>query len=107
MNWFLANRSDLARHISYCERGGTHGHRLLAIPSRERLARLIAYLLDEREFLSPFGIRSLSRYHEAHPFSLHVQGEHKVVRYVPVKAIVGCLVATRTGEAPSGSQLLT
>ncbi len=53
MNWFLANRSDLARHISYCERGGTHGHRLLAIPSRERLARLIAYLLDEREFLSP------------------------------------------------------
>lgn len=83
MEWFLANRSDLAKHISYCERGGTHGQRLLAIPSRERLARLIAYLLDEKEFLSPFGIRSLSRYHEAHPFSLHVQGEHKVVRYVP------------------------
>jgi hypothetical protein len=83
MEWFLANRSDLAKHISYCERGGTHGHRLLAIPSRDRLARLLAYLLDEKEFLSPFGIRSLSRYHESHPFSLHVQGEHKVVRYVP------------------------
>ena len=83
MEWFLANRSDLAKHISYCEQGGTHGHRLLAIPSRERLARLLAYLLDEKEFLSPFGVRSLSRYHESHPFSLHVQGEHKVVRYVP------------------------
>ncbi len=83
MDWFIANRSDLARHISYCEKGGTHGHRLLAIPSRERLARLLAYLLDENEFLSPFGIRSLSRYHEANPFALHVQGEHKVVRYVP------------------------
>ncbi len=83
MDWFIANRSDLARHISYCEKGGTHGHRLLAIPSRERLARLLAYLLDEDEFLSPFGIRSLSRYHEANPFALHVQGEHKVVRYVP------------------------
>ena len=83
MEWFLANRSDLAKHISYCEQGGTHGHRLLAIPSRERLARLLAYLLDEKEFLSPFGIRSLSRYHESHPFSLQVQGEHKVVRYVP------------------------
>jgi glycogen debranching enzyme len=56
---------------------------LLALPSRERLKRLLAYLLDEREFLSPFGIRSLSRYHEANPFELHVQGEHKTVRYVP------------------------
>ncbi len=83
MDWFLAHRSDLAVHVSYCRRGGAHGHRLLALPSRERLKRLLAYLLDEREFLSPFGIRSLSRYHEAHPFELHVQGEHKVVRYVP------------------------
>jgi hypothetical protein len=83
MDWFLTNRSELAKHISYCQRGGTHGHRLLAIPSRDRLARLMAYLLDEKEFLSPFGIRSLSRYHETHPFTLHVQGEHNVVRYVP------------------------
>ncbi len=83
MDWFLAHRSDLAVHVSYCRRGGAHGHRLLALPSRERLKRLLAYLLDEREFLSPFGIRSLSRYHEANPFELHVQGEHKVVRYVP------------------------
>ena len=83
MEWFLAHRSDLAVHVSYCRRGGAHGHRLLALPSRARLERLLAYLLDEREFLSPFGIRSLSRYHEAHPFMLHVQGEHKIVRYVP------------------------
>ncbi len=83
MDWFLTNRSDLARHVSYCQQGGTHGHRLLAIPSRERLARLLAYLLDEQEFLSPFGIRSLSRFHKANPFSLDVQGEHEDVRYVP------------------------
>jgi hypothetical protein len=83
MEWFLAHRSDLAVHVSYCRRGGAHGHRLLALPSRERLQRLLAYLLDEREFLSPFGIRSLSRYHEANPFELHLQGEQKTVRYVP------------------------
>lgn len=83
MDWFIANRSDLARHISYCQRGGAHGHRLLAIPSRERLIRLLAYLLDEQEFLSPFGIRSLSRHHQLHPFTLHFHGEHSVVRYVP------------------------
>ena len=83
MDWFLMHRSDLARHVSYCQKGGTHGHRLLAIPSRERLTRLLAYLFDESEFLSPYGIRSLSRFHEQYPFTLHVQGEHKVVRYVP------------------------
>jgi hypothetical protein len=83
MDWFLAHRCDLARHVSYCQKGGANGHRLLAIPSRDRLKRLLAYLLDESEFLSPYGIRSLSRHHEEHPFSLHVQGEHKVVRYVP------------------------
>ncbi len=107
MNWFLANRSDLARHISYCERGGTHGHRLLAIPSRERLARLIAYLLDEREFLSPFGIRSLSRYHEAHRSRYTFKVSIKLCVMFPVKATVVCLVATRTGEVQSGFQLLT
>jgi hypothetical protein len=86
MDWFLSHRTDLAQHISYCEKGGTHGHRLLAIPSQERLARLVRYLLDESEFLSPYGIRSLSRYHEEHPFSLDVHGEHRTVRYVPAES---------------------
>jgi len=83
MDWFLDHRADLAHHVSYCESGGTHGHRLLAIPSRERLERLLGYLLDEKEFLSPFGIRSLSRHHEAQPFTLHLNGGDLTVRYVP------------------------
>jgi hypothetical protein len=83
MDWFLQHRADLAHHVSYCESGGTHGHRLLAIPSRERLQRLLGYLLDEKEFLSPFGIRSLSKYHEAHPFTLHINGGEHTVSYVP------------------------
>ncbi len=83
MDWFLQHRADLAHHVSYCESGGTHGHRLLAIPSRERLERLLGYLLDEQEFLSPFGIRSLSKYHEAHPYTLHLNGGDHTVAYVP------------------------
>ncbi|WP_395739124.1 MGH1-like glycoside hydrolase domain-containing protein [Prosthecobacter sp.] len=83
MDWFLHHRADLAQHVSYCESGGAHGHRLLAIPSRERLHRLLRYLLDENEFLSPFGIRSLSRYHEAHPFRLQLNGGDLTVSYVP------------------------
>ena len=60
--WFLDNRPELARHISYMVarrgRAREHAHRLLAIPSRERLERVLRYVLDETEFLSPYGMRS-------------------------------------------------
>src|SRR5262249_21745694 len=52
MNWFLHNRPDLAARIAFAERD--HGRRLLALPSRERLVRTLTYMLDEREFLSPY-----------------------------------------------------
>ncbi len=58
-------------------------HRLLAIPSRERLVRVLRYLLDEREFLSPYGIRSLSRVHQDHPYVFHADGGEHRVDYVP------------------------
>lgn len=81
MDWFLQNRSDLSRHITYCESG--HGDRLLAIPSRERLERVLQYMLDEEEFLSPYGIRSLSKYHEEQPFAFEMEGQTHQVDYVP------------------------
>jgi hypothetical protein len=81
MSWFLKHRPDLSRHISYCEAG--HERRLLAIPSRERLERVLRYLLDEAEFLSPFGIRSLSKFHERNPYKFHADGELHQVNYVP------------------------
>ncbi len=56
---------------------------LLAIPNRERLERVLKYLLDEDEFLSPYGIRSLSKIHEKHPFVMEVGGETHTVGYVP------------------------
>jgi len=86
LDWFIQNRDDLAQHVSYCQGGGAHGHRLLAIPSRERLVSLMRYLLDESEFLSPYGIRSLSRHHEEHPFTLHLNGADHTVRYVPAES---------------------
>jgi hypothetical protein len=56
---------------------------LLAIPSRERLVRVLRYVLDENEFLSPHGVRSLSRVHLDHPFELRIDGEVHRVEYVP------------------------
>ena len=85
LQWFLDNRRDLAQHISYMVEEGEagHGHRLLAIPSRPRLERVLRYLLDENEFLSPCGIRSLSRYHRDHPYVFKYDGQESRVAYVP------------------------
>jgi hypothetical protein len=85
LDWFLEHRSDLARQISYLEtieRGGD-SYRLLAIPTRDRLFRVFRYLFDEREFLSPHGIRSLSRAYESDPYGIELGGEQYRVSYDP------------------------
>jgi hypothetical protein len=99
MDWFLKHRKDLAHNIAYMSKGadqvaddgkqdtkyatGARDRFLLAIPSKERLEKVLKYLLDEKEFLSTFGIRSLSRYHLEHPFELPVDGRKYTVKYVP------------------------
>ncbi len=84
LDWFLANRKDLARFISYAERKGQHGgRRLLAVPAREKLERVLRYMLDEKEFLSPYGLRSLSRIHEYQPCVIQYDGHTLQVHYEP------------------------
>ena len=89
MNWFLEHRTDLARQIS-CVLGTAgkdcRGAQLLAAPTRERLRRVLAYMLDENEFLSPYGIRSVSRYHQEHPFVLRGDDQVHEVDYEPGEA---------------------
>jgi len=87
MKWFLKQRPDLADFMTYMQHrspeDSTGGMRLLAIPTRDRLERLLRYLLDEDEFLSPFGIRSLSKYHAENPFEYQLNGESLRVQYLP------------------------
>ena len=83
MDWFLKYRRDLSRHISYFDEDNAGTHYLLAIPSKERLVRVLEYLLNENEFLSPFGIRSLSRRHANEPYTLVAGGETYTVEYTP------------------------
>jgi hypothetical protein len=85
MEWFLRNRADLARHIGYMECGSCHDNRLLSIVSRERLQRVLRYLLDENEFLSPFGIRSVSKHHERSPYVLRLGDREFRVDYTPAE----------------------
>ena len=83
--WFLEYRKDLFRHIALLERKGEAGHHrmLLALAGRERLERCLRYLLDEREFLSPYGVRSLSAAYRDEPYVFRADGQEYRVAYVP------------------------
>jgi hypothetical protein len=102
MNWFLENRRDLSAHIScmeQCDHGG-HAHRILAIPSRARLERILRYLLDENEFLSPYGVRSLSRFHEEHPYAFSAGGQEYRVEYTPGESSSGLFGGNSNWRGP-------
>lgn len=83
MEWFLKHRSDLRKESTYCQKSSIHGNRLLAIPSKERLKKMLHYLFNEDEFLSPYGIRSLSKYYQSHPYQLTIDSKEHWIDYVP------------------------
>jgi hypothetical protein len=103
--WFMRNRPELARNISEMDDPDFPGkpRRMLAIPSRERLIRMLHYMLDENEFLSPFGIRSVSRYHKDHPYVLKWECEDLCVDYNPGDSAT----ATPTGAGRFGFRSIT
>jgi hypothetical protein len=102
MLWFLNNRGDLYKQISMMESGGDadHQHRLLAIPSKDRLTRVLKRLLDEREFLSPFGIRSLSKEYEASPYVMEIDGQTRTVAYDPGESTTGLFGGNSNWRGP-------
>jgi hypothetical protein len=74
--------------------------RLLAIPSSERLQRMLRYMLDEQEFLSPFGIRSVSRVHQSHPFTLRFNGNEHHLEYTPGESTTGLFGGNSNWRGP-------
>jgi hypothetical protein len=71
MQWFIDNQPDVKNHLDMTETCEHGPRRLLSIANRRQLQRVLRYMLDESEFLSPYGIRSLSKYHGEHPY-VHV-----------------------------------
>ncbi|MDQ7859142.1 MAG: glucosidase [Armatimonadota bacterium] len=85
MDWFLANRPDLAALVSRWNEPGEGERRLLALVRGHRMKRVLRCMLDPEELLSDFGVRSLSRYHRDHPFVLAVDATEHAVAYEPAE----------------------
>ncbi|KAI9844545.1 MAG: hypothetical protein M1837_005504 [Sclerophora amabilis] len=84
LNWFVENRHDVSsRNIASMKTRGNHDRLLLSLVSKERLEKILKRMLDETEFLADHGVRSLSKYHKDHPFSMDVNNQEFKVSYVP------------------------
>jgi hypothetical protein len=83
LRWFLTHHPEYAGVIATDEEGRHRGKRLLSIVNAERLKRILQRMLDESEFLSPYGIRSVSRYHADHPLQIDVGGATATMDYEP------------------------
>jgi len=80
--------------------GGYAGRRLAAVCSKEKLQRILAYMLDENEFFSPYGIRSLSKYHLNHPFSFWLGEQEYKVQYLPAESNTGMFGGNSNWRGP-------
>jgi hypothetical protein len=99
VEWFAGNRPEQAAHLEMPVVGGCDRYLLSAV-SRPRLERILRRLLDEEEFLSPFGIRSLSRAHAARPFVFTAGGLEHRVAYVPGEADGGLFGGNSNWRGP-------
>ena len=86
MNWFLENRPELCAELAPMMRHGMEERHLLSIVTRTRLVRVLEKLLSETEFLSPNGIRSLSKFHEQNPYRLQMDGHEYMIDYEPAES---------------------
>ena len=98
--WFLDARPELCAAIHDPRKPGVAGRRLASILDETKLRRVLAKMLDENEFLSPYGIRSLSRYHADHPYVIHAGGQEYRVAYLPAESDTGMFGGNSNWRGP-------
>ncbi len=88
LNWLLDNRPDLASLVSRWHEKGSDQKHLLSLLRGHRVKRILYRMLDETEFLSPYGVRSLSKFHDQHPYQLQIDGQLLSVQYSPAESTI-------------------
>jgi hypothetical protein len=98
----LQRMPQLRNSIHATGRGhrGYAGRGIAALVNEDRLRRILTRMLDENEFLSPYGIRALSRYHDEHPFVVHVEGQEYRVNYLPAESDTGMFGGNSNWRGP-------
>ena len=100
IEWFLANRPELCKNVADMCEAGHNGRRLLSIVSPDRLRTLLTRMLDETEFLSPHGLRAVSRFHLDHPVIMDVNGVEYRVDYEPAESATGLFGGNSNWRGP-------
>jgi hypothetical protein len=100
LEWFIEHRPDLTGSVACMRTVGSEERRLLAILDGERLKRVLRVMLDENEFLSPHGIRSVSLVHRQHPYALAVNGTTYSVAYEPGESSTGLFGGNSNWRGP-------
>ena len=98
--WFLERHPHTAAVLTVPLNVGAGGSRILSLVNPDKLRRILGYMLDETEFLSPYGIRSLSRYHADHPYVFSAGGQEYTVRYVPGDSDTGMFGGNSNWRGP-------
>jgi hypothetical protein len=99
---FKKRHPELLSHIAPADDRfvGYASRRLLSVCNKQKIERILAYMLDENEFLGPFGIRSLSRYHMEHPFVFNLSGQDYKVQYLPAESNTGMFGGNSNWRGP-------
>ncbi len=100
LNWFIENRPDLTGGVACMRTPGKSERRLLSIANRDQLKSILRYMLDENEFLSPYGIRAVSRFHRENPYKLDVNGAEHRVDYEPGESSTGLFGGNSNWRGP-------
>ncbi len=100
MHWFITNRPHLSGNMASVDVPGVGQRRLTAILTRKRLVRVLQVMLDPNEFLSDYGIRSLSKRHQAHPYSLQLNGQTYSIAYEPAESNSGLFGGNSNWRGP-------
>jgi hypothetical protein len=100
MEWFIRHRPDLTRNVACMNLPGEGERRLLSIVDAGQLRRVLRVMLDEKEFLSPYGIRALSQVYREQPFVLPVNGHSHEVRYEPGESSSGLFGGNSNWRGP-------